>query len=118
MSPRGIPSHDSTRNEAWHRLLRSLATAGHDQIYTAYLHFLTTLQRDWSVRTENPHEANMFYIPSLLRLYLDYDGHLQRIVDYVRSAYPFYNRTAGALRCFNAGCLTNTSAIAELLVLV
>ena len=41
----------------------------HDQIYTAYQHFMRQLYSDWSVRTENPWEADLFYVPALTYFY-------------------------------------------------
>ena len=37
-----------------------------DIIYAAYEYFITEFVKDWSVRTENPHEANLFFIPALV----------------------------------------------------
>jgi hypothetical protein len=37
----------------------------HDHMYTAWWSFLQTFLDDWIVRTENPWEANLFYIPAL-----------------------------------------------------
>ncbi len=39
----------------------------HDPIYTAYRHFYDAFSADWSVRTEDPWEANMFYVPALVQ---------------------------------------------------
>jgi hypothetical protein len=41
----------------------------HDPIYTAYQHFMASLYKDWAVRTENPWEANLFYVPALTYFY-------------------------------------------------
>ena len=38
-----------------------------DIIYAAYEYFITEFVKDWTVRTENPHEANLFFIPALVR---------------------------------------------------
>jgi hypothetical protein len=37
-----------------------------DMMYGAFQYFLQQFLPNWGVRTENPHEANMFYIPALL----------------------------------------------------
>jgi hypothetical protein len=39
--------------------------AGHDPIYIAYQQFMAALLQDWTVRTEDPWEATMFYVPAL-----------------------------------------------------
>jgi hypothetical protein len=42
-----------------------LGLAAYDAIYVAYQKFLAALLSDWSVRTEDPYEATMFYVPAL-----------------------------------------------------
>lgn len=46
--------------------------------------------------TENPWEANMFYIPAATFAYSENLGdtltHSRRVVDYVRTTWPFFNR--------------------------
>jgi hypothetical protein len=37
-----------------------------DLMYTAYEQFFRMFLTDWVVRTENPHEANLFYIPMMV----------------------------------------------------
>lgn len=37
----------------------------HDAIYVAYQKFMAQLLRDTDVVTENPWEANLFYVPAL-----------------------------------------------------
>ncbi len=37
----------------------------YDPIYTAAHHFEEQLYSDWATRTEDPWEANMFYVPAL-----------------------------------------------------
>lgn len=48
------------------------------------------------LRTENPWEANMFYIPAMMYAYSSNLGdtliHAQRVIDYVRQTWPFFNR--------------------------
>jgi hypothetical protein len=50
-------------------------------------------------RTENPWEANFFYVPALSYAYSSNTGdvveHLTRVMTWVRSAHPFFNRTQG-----------------------
>lgn len=47
-------------------------------------------------RTENPWEANMFWIPAMTYAYSENTGntvrHSKRAVDYVRQHWPFFNR--------------------------
>lgn len=54
---------------------------------------------DWSVRTENPWEANLFFVPALSFAYSsnlgDVTVHLQRVMTWVRDQHPFFNRTGG-----------------------
>jgi hypothetical protein len=68
-------------------------------IYRAAEAFLDYLYADWSVRTENPHEANLFFIPALN---YDFSGntgfpsvHAAAVIQHVREHYPFWNRTNG-----------------------
>lgn len=74
-------------------------TTGHDPTYIAYKGFHAGLLYDWSVRTENPYEANIFYVPALTYAYTSNLGdvveHLHRVMTWVRDAHPFFNRTAG-----------------------
>eukprot|EP00775_Hariotina_reticulata_P004063 gene4063-4310_t len=73
--------------------------AGLDPTYIAYRGFLSGFLADWSVRTENPWEANMFYVPALTFTYSsnlgDVTEHLRRVMTWVREAHPFFNRTGG-----------------------
>lgn len=72
---------------------------GHDPTYIAYKGFMAGLLHDWTVRTENPWEANMFYVPALTYAYSSNLGdvveHLRRVMSWVRSEHPFFNRTGG-----------------------
>jgi len=72
---------------------------GRDRMYTAYESFIKMFLQDWSIRTENPHEANLFYIPALLYFYtanvFKPGPHIQRVVEYVSTEFPFWNRTRG-----------------------
>eukprot|EP00201_Polytomella_parva_P023228 CAMPEP_0175043712 /NCGR_PEP_ID=MMETSP0052_2-20121109/3360_1 /TAXON_ID=51329 ORGANISM="Polytomella parva, Strain SAG 63-3" /NCGR_SAMPLE_ID=MMETSP0052_2 /ASSEMBLY_ACC=CAM_ASM_000194 /LENGTH=531 /DNA_ID=CAMNT_0016306843 /DNA_START=662 /DNA_END=2255 /DNA_ORIENTATION=- len=67
--------------------------------YRAYLSFKNSLYNDWSLRTENPYEANLFFIPANIYSYLSNifnDAFQAKIVtDYVRMNYPFFNRSQG-----------------------
>lgn len=51
------------------------------------------------VRTENPAEAHLFFIPALTYAFTanlgDPETHIIRVVDYVRSNYPFFDRSGG-----------------------
>lgn len=73
--------------------------AGHDPTYIAYKGFHAGLLHDWTVRTENPWEANMFYVPALTYAYTSNLGdvveHLRRVMGWVQNAHPFFNRTGG-----------------------
>lgn len=71
---------------------------GHDPIYTAYQHFMEQFLQS-NVRTENPYEAHMFFLPALTYAYtsnLGYpDFHISRVIDYALRQLPFWNRTEG-----------------------
>lgn len=73
--------------------------AGHDPAYIAYKGFLSGFMNDWTVRTENPWEANLFFVPALSYAYSsnlgDVTVHLQHVMKWVRDQQPFFNRTAG-----------------------
>jgi hypothetical protein len=47
-------------------------------------------------RTENPWEANLFYIPAMTYAFSENTGnsvlHSRRAIDYVRQQWPFFNR--------------------------
>ncbi|KAG1665066.1 hypothetical protein FOA52_012485 [Chlamydomonas sp. UWO 241] len=70
-----------------------------DPMYIAYEYFLKYYLKDWSVRTENPHEANLFFIPALLYFYVgnvrDPVPHLDAIVTYINTTLPFWQRHGG-----------------------
>jgi hypothetical protein len=72
---------------------------GHDPTYIAYKGFHAGLLHDWTVRTENPWEANMFYVPALTYAYTSNLGdvveHMRRVMTWVQGAHPFFNRTGG-----------------------
>ncbi|KXZ42907.1 hypothetical protein GPECTOR_112g277 [Gonium pectorale] len=70
-----------------------------DMMYAAYEYFMQYFLNDTVVRTENPYEANLFYVPLLLYFYVgnvkDPVPHATRVLDYIRTNWPFYNRTGG-----------------------
>lgn len=37
-----------------------------DKNYVGYEYFIASFLQDWTVRTENPFEANLFFIPALV----------------------------------------------------
>lgn len=47
-------------------------------------------------RTENPWEANIFYVPAMTYAFSENTGnsvlHSRRAIDYVRQQWPFFNR--------------------------
>ncbi|KAG2453114.1 hypothetical protein HYH02_002445 [Chlamydomonas schloesseri] len=71
----------------------------HFPIYLAEHEFFNRLLGDWGVRTENPWEANLFYIPTFTYYYIGnvgFPGKLfSRVVAHVRQTYPFWNMTGG-----------------------
>ncbi len=58
--------------------------------------------QDWSVRTENPYEANMFFIPAMAYFYTENIHspvtHLLRVIRHVSTEYPYWNRTGVSIR--------------------
>lgn len=73
--------------------------AGNGASYKAYLHFQEIVLQDWSVRTENPYEANLFYVPAfnaIGSMFVGWREYIENVVQYVRYAHPFFNRTSGA----------------------
>ncbi|KAF6261895.1 hypothetical protein COO60DRAFT_713350 [Scenedesmus sp. NREL 46B-D3] len=72
----------------------------HHDIYLAWRLFGEMFFNDSStVRTDNPYEANMFYIPAMTYAYSsnlgDTQVHAKRVIDHVRFTWPFFNRTKG-----------------------
>ncbi|PNH06508.1 hypothetical protein TSOC_007161 [Tetrabaena socialis] len=72
-----------------------------DPNYTAYEHFLRYFLQDTAVRTENPYEATLFYVPMLLYWYAGNTGpqHLQAaaVLRYVQQTWPFFNRSGACV---------------------
>ncbi|KAG2484066.1 hypothetical protein HYH03_017086 [Edaphochlamys debaryana] len=70
-----------------------------DPMYTAYEYFLSFFLSDTTVRTENPYEANLFFVPALNYFYSENVNpagfHAADVVSYVRQTWPFWNRTGG-----------------------
>lgn len=70
----------------------------HNEIYIAYQKFIEQLLLS-PVRTENPWEANLFFLPALTFTYSGNGGagseHLHLVIDYVRQAWPFWNASQG-----------------------
>jgi len=72
---------------------------GRDAMYIGYEYFIKSFLKDWAVRTENPHEANLFFVPALLYFYVgnvrDPIPHLTRVIQHISWNFPFWNRTGG-----------------------
>lgn len=62
---------------------------------------------DSPVRTENPWEASLFYLPTFTYSYSDNGGvgtyHLANVIHHVKHTYPFWNRTGGRDHFFVSG---------------
>ncbi|KAG2486339.1 hypothetical protein HYH03_015043 [Edaphochlamys debaryana] len=71
-----------------------------DSIYQAEEFFIENFLTDTVVRTENPYEAHLFYIPALTMYYSGNVGNsnpqIEYVINYVRQNWPFYNRSGGA----------------------
>ncbi|PNH07802.1 putative glucuronosyltransferase [Tetrabaena socialis] len=73
---------------------------GRDQIYSAFEYFLRYFLRDTAVRTEDPLEATLFYVPALVYVYIgnvrNPTWQMESVIEHIRTRYPFFNRTGGA----------------------
>ncbi|KAG2485165.1 hypothetical protein HYH03_016055 [Edaphochlamys debaryana] len=69
-----------------------------DIMYNAEIEFVDKLLGDWSVRTENPWEATLFYVPTFTYWYCGNLGSpyflIQHVTHHLRSL-PFFNLTGG-----------------------
>jgi len=71
----------------------------YDAMYGAFEQFYNQFSGDWAVRTENPGEANLFYVP-VLGMYRGgtdaINHHVRKVMHFVRDTYPhLYNRNQG-----------------------
>ncbi|KAL4427766.1 hypothetical protein ABPG75_001855 [Micractinium tetrahymenae] len=70
----------------------------HDPIYIAYQEFMDAFLVS-PVRTENPEEAHLFFVPSFSYSYSGNVGslneHMQLLLDHIKMNYPYWNRTGG-----------------------
>jgi len=70
-----------------------------DPIYQADMMFMKQFINDWSIRTENPHEAQLFYIPVSMFFYIgnlgDPTWKFRQVVDFIQQEYPYWNITGG-----------------------
>ncbi|PSC72509.1 exostosin-like glycosyltransferase isoform B [Micractinium conductrix] len=66
--------------------------------YAGYMHFLSQFLNS-TVRTEDPEEAHLFYLPTFTyaytRMNTEQVEHLNHVLEHVRQAHPFFNRTGG-----------------------
>ncbi|KAG2431211.1 hypothetical protein HXX76_009739 [Chlamydomonas incerta] len=67
--------------------------------YQTHRRFLELLLRDPEVRTENPHEANLFFVPATAYSYVSNTNpptyQLIHALDYVANRYPWFNASGG-----------------------
>ncbi|KAG2489756.1 hypothetical protein HYH03_011708, partial [Edaphochlamys debaryana] len=67
--------------------------------YASHQIFLDMLLQDPEVRTENPLEANLFFVPARAYQYTSNinspNNQIQHALDYVRMTYPYYNASGG-----------------------
>ncbi|KAG2436914.1 hypothetical protein HXX76_006433 [Chlamydomonas incerta] len=72
---------------------------GRDPMYKAYELFLQYFLTDNVTRTENPWEANLFYVPLLLYFYIgnvrDAVPQTSWAINHIRSRWPFWDRSGG-----------------------
>ncbi|GFR40151.1 hypothetical protein Agub_g707, partial [Astrephomene gubernaculifera] len=70
-----------------------------DAMYNAELEFTEQLLGDWGVRTENPWEATLFYVPMFTYWYTGNVGNtyhiMQHVTHHLQRMAPFFNLTGG-----------------------
>ncbi|PSC75138.1 exostosin-like glycosyltransferase [Micractinium conductrix] len=85
----------------------------HDKNYVAYEAFTEQFLTS-AVRTEDPSEANLFYIPEFIYSYTGNGNpgneHMHLLIDHIKHKYPYWNRTNGLDHFFwetndRGGCL-------------
>ncbi|KXZ50301.1 hypothetical protein GPECTOR_17g940 [Gonium pectorale] len=88
-----IIAHRREFNDQW------CAGAYIDLMYNAELEFTEQLLGDWAVRTENPWEAALFYVPMFTYWYTGNIGHpyfiIQHVTHWLQQLGPFFNATGG-----------------------
>ncbi|PNW87479.1 hypothetical protein CHLRE_02g144050v5 [Chlamydomonas reinhardtii] len=86
-----------------------------DLMYNAELEFTELLLGDWGVRTENPWEAALFYVPTFTYWYTGNVGHpyfvIQHATKWLQENSPFFNLTGGRNHIFWA---TNDRGVCKL----
>ncbi|PSC75115.1 exostosin-like glycosyltransferase [Micractinium conductrix] len=82
-------AYDNVYRYGWH---------GHDRIYEAYTKFMEQFLLS-PVRTEDPSEANLFFVPAFTYHYSGNVGtaeeHIHLLLDHLKHTYPYWNRTGG-----------------------
>ncbi|KAG2485163.1 hypothetical protein HYH03_016053 [Edaphochlamys debaryana] len=77
-----------------------------DPMYNAEIDFTEQLLGDWSVRTENPWEAALFFVPTFAYWYHGNTGSpyfvIQHVTRYLQHSLPFFNLTEGRNHIFLA----------------
>lgn len=73
---------------------------GVDLMYTAELRFLETLQQDTAVRTLDPEDADLFFVPLLSYWNARANvgcprAQLELVLGYIKGRYPFWRRSSG-----------------------
>ncbi|MEW5298057.1 MAG: hypothetical protein WDW36_001219 [Sanguina aurantia] len=67
--------------------------------YLAYMALKDQLVTDDVVRTEDPSEANLFYVPAQVYAYSSNVGsmipHVQNVIRYINTTYPYWNKHQG-----------------------
>ena len=81
------------------------AMPGEDTLFTAELRFTDTLLRDFTVRTLDPEKADLFLVPLLSYFNAGantvcHRGQAELALSYVRSRYPFWERSGGSDHVF------------------
>ncbi|PNW87478.1 hypothetical protein CHLRE_02g144100v5 [Chlamydomonas reinhardtii] len=86
-----------------------------DLMYNSELEFTDKLLGDWGVRTENPWEAALFYVPTFTYWFTGNVGHpyyvIQHATKWLQENSPFFNLTGGRNHIFWA---TNDRGVCKL----
>lgn len=76
-----------------------------DGIYSGWRVFFEQLLRDWDVRTLDPEEANLFYVPAFTFAFTDNGGptklYIERVINFIKTEHPaIWDRNGGADHIF------------------
>ena len=100
-----LPPHVNQFTEMWmaeqwgEGAFERCAPVHERRIYSSQAHFESRLLHDTFVRTANPEEARLFYVPTFFLQRYTWNAHIRRpmlrILRHIRTTYPYWNRSAG-----------------------